>query len=83
MYLPEIAAGAIIGITGVTGSGKSTLLRLILREFNLPSGSSITIGGIPIDQLQLNLPAEKTGLGATGANPVLWHDSRQYSLPHR
>ncbi|MFK0570489.1 ABC transporter ATP-binding protein [Endozoicomonas sp.] len=47
----EIPAGSFIGITGRTGSGKSTLLRLILREFDLPEGSAIRMGNIPLQQL--------------------------------
>ncbi|USE37131.1 ABC transporter ATP-binding protein [Endozoicomonas sp. SCSIO W0465] len=47
----KIPAGSFIGITGRTGSGKSTLLRLILREFDLPEGSSITMGDIPLQQI--------------------------------
>lgn len=49
----RIPVGAFIGITGVTGSGKSTLLRLILREFDLLEGSSISFGGVPLARLQL------------------------------
>lgn len=49
-HIPE---GSFIGITGRTGSGKSSLLRLILREFDLAEGSSITLGGSPLPQLKL------------------------------
>ncbi len=45
--------GSFIGITGRTGSGKSTLFRLLLREFNLPTDASITLGGIAIDRIRL------------------------------
>ncbi|UYM17785.1 ABC transporter ATP-binding protein [Endozoicomonas euniceicola] len=46
-------AGSFIGITGRTGGGKSSLFRLLQRQFNLDSGSSITLGGIAIDQIKL------------------------------
>ena len=46
-------AGSFIGITGRTGGGKSSLFRLLQRQFNLETGSSITLGGIPIDQIKL------------------------------
>lgn len=47
----DIPQGAFFGITGHTGSGKSTLLRLILREFDLAEGSSISLGQIPLPDL--------------------------------
>ncbi len=46
-------AGSFIGITGRTGSGKSSLFRLLLREFNLPEASFITLGGTAIDGIKL------------------------------
>lgn len=46
-------AGSFIGITGRTGGGKSSIFRVLLREFNLPQGSSIQIDGQPIDQIKL------------------------------
>ena len=49
-----IKAGTFLGITGRTGSGKSSLLRLILREFDLEDGSSITMGGVPLPELKIN-----------------------------
>lgn len=49
----DIPSGTFMGITGRTGSGKSTLLRLILREFDLPTASTIEMGGIPIRQLTI------------------------------
>ena len=49
----QAPAGSFIGITGRTGGGKSSLFRLLQRQFNLDSGSSITLGGIAIDQIKL------------------------------
>ena len=49
----QAPAGSFIGITGRTGGGKSSLFRLLQRQFNLDSGSAITLGGIAIDQIQL------------------------------
>ena len=49
----DIPAGSFLGVTGRTGSGKSSLLRLILREFDLEQGSSITLGGVPLIELKL------------------------------
>ena len=50
----SVDAGQFIGITGRTGSGKSTLFRLLLREFNLPQGSSIRLGHTAIEHIQLH-----------------------------
>ena len=49
----QAPAGSFIGITGRTGGGKSSLFRLLQRQFNLDAGSSITLGGIAIDQIKL------------------------------
>lgn len=46
-----VSDGGFIGITGPTGSGKSTLLQLVLRQFQLPNSSTISIDGHSIDSL--------------------------------
>jgi ATP-binding cassette subfamily B protein len=48
----HIPAGKTIAIVGSTGSGKSTLVKLLLRLYDIQSGS-ITLDGIDIRQLQL------------------------------
>lgn len=47
-----IRQGETIGITGKTGSGKTTLIRLLMREFDVKKGE-ISVGSVPIDQVQL------------------------------
>ena len=49
----KVLQGSFVGITGRTGSGKSSVFRLILREFNLEGGSTLTMGGTPLNQIQL------------------------------
>lgn len=44
--------GQTLGIVGRTGSGKTTLLKQLLREYPLGQGS-ITISGVPIDQIAM------------------------------
>ena len=48
----KIPAGKTIAIVGSTGSGKSTLVKLLLRFYEIQSGS-ITLDGIELQQLQL------------------------------
>jgi ATP-binding cassette, subfamily B, bacterial len=48
----QIPAGATIGIVGATGSGKSTLVKLLLRFYEIQSGS-ILIDDIDIRDLNL------------------------------
>ncbi|WP_315788513.1 ABC transporter ATP-binding protein [Fischerella sp. JS2] len=47
-----IPAGKTIAIVGSTGSGKSTLVKLLLRFYEVQSGT-ITLDGIDIQKLQL------------------------------
>jgi ATP-binding cassette, subfamily B, bacterial len=46
----DIAPGETHAIVGATGAGKSTVVKLLLRLYE-PSSGSITIDGVPIDQL--------------------------------
>ncbi|MCP6762948.1 MAG: ABC transporter ATP-binding protein/permease [Fischerella sp. CENA71] len=48
----DIPAGKTIAIVGSTGSGKSTLVKLLLRFYEVQSGT-ITLDGIDIQNLQL------------------------------
>ncbi|MBM7563474.1 ABC transporter ATP-binding protein [Paenibacillus sacheonensis] len=44
--------GSVIGLLGATGSGKSTIIQLLMRAYNVKSGT-ITIDGIDIRDLSL------------------------------
>ncbi len=49
----HVAAGDTVAIVGATGSGKSTVVKLLLRFYDVQSGS-ICLDGIDIRQLRLN-----------------------------
>ena len=48
----EIPAGSTLGIVGATGSGKSTIVKLLLRLYELQSGT-IRLDGQPVQTLEL------------------------------
>ncbi len=57
----SLAPGRILGILGRTGSGKSTLTSLLFRLYD-PSGGSIRIGGVEINQVRLSGLRQRIGL---------------------
>ena len=58
-----ISAGESIAIVGHTGSGKSTLVKLLMRFYDVGSGS-ILMDGYPIKDLKLSYLREQIGLVA-------------------
>lgn len=66
----HIPAGKTIAIVGSTGSGKSTLVKLILRFYDISSGT-ITIDGIDIQQL--NLRDLRRSIGLVSQDVFLFH----------
>ncbi len=58
-----IPQGTTFGILGGTGSGKSTIAQLLNRLYQLPENNgSITLGGIPIDDIPLEALRKKIGI---------------------
>jgi len=57
----KIPAGKTIAIVGATGSGKSTLVKLLLRLYEIQSGT-ITLDGIEIDRIKLRDLRQSIGL---------------------
>lgn len=57
----EIRAGETLGIVGTSGSGKSTLARLLLRLYS-PEQGSITIDGIPLNQINVQQLRQQVGV---------------------
>ena len=74
LYVP---ANSGIFITGANGSGKSTLLSLLLRLFEVRSGS-ISIGGIPIRQTELS--AYRSRIGYIGQQPEFFKGTLRENL---
>jgi ATP-binding cassette subfamily B protein len=66
----HIPAGKTIAIVGATGSGKSTLVKLLLRLYDVDSGS-ITIDGIELRQL--NLYDLRRSIGLVSQDVFLFH----------
>ncbi|QSO47793.1 ABC transporter ATP-binding protein [Alicyclobacillus mengziensis] len=57
----RLAPGERLGIVGRTGSGKSSISRLLLRLYNVDSGS-IRIGGVDIRTLRLEALYQRVGM---------------------
>lgn len=66
----HIPAGKTIAIVGSTGSGKSTLVKLLLRLYEVHSGT-ITLDGINIQQL--NLRDLRRAIGLVSQDVFLFH----------
>jgi len=66
----HIPSGKTIAIVGSTGSGKSTLVKLLLRFYDIFSGS-ITIDGIDIQKL--NLRDLRRSIGLVSQDVFLFH----------
>ena len=57
----EIPSGSTLGIVGATGSGKSTIVKLLLRLYELQSGT-IRLDGQPVQTLELGDLRKAIGL---------------------
>ena len=66
----HIPAGQTIGIVGATGSGKSTLVKLLLRFYEIQSGS-ITLDGIELHRLRLQ--DLRRAIGLVSQDVFLFH----------
>jgi ATP-binding cassette subfamily B protein len=66
----HIPAGKTIAIVGSTGSGKSTLVKLLLRLYEIESGS-ITLDGVELREL--NLKDLRRSIGLVSQDVFLFH----------
>jgi len=59
----KIKQGEMLGIVGPTGSGKTSLINLISRLYDMnEKKGSITIGGIPVKEIDLNSLQDNIGV---------------------
>jgi ABC-type multidrug transport system fused ATPase/permease subunit len=65
-------AGKTTALVGPSGSGKSTIIQMIERYYN-PADGSITVDGVPIDEL--NLRSFRQSVGYVGQEPLLFNTS--------
>lgn len=66
----HIPAGKTIAIVGATGSGKSTLVKLLLRLYEIQSGT-ITLDGIEINRIKLR--DLRRAIGLVSQDVFLFH----------
>jgi ATP-binding cassette, subfamily B, bacterial len=75
----KIPAGQTIAIVGATGSGKSTLVKLLLRLYEINSGT-ITLDGINIQDLQL--ADLRRSIGLVSQDVFLFHGSVRENIAY-
>jgi subfamily B ATP-binding cassette protein MsbA len=68
----SIRGGETVAIVGPSGSGKSTLLQLLCRLYQ-PDSGSITVGGIPVEEV--TLASMRRQIALVSQNPVLFRAS--------
>jgi ATP-binding cassette subfamily B protein len=75
----HIPAGKTVAIVGSTGSGKSTLVKLLLRLYEIQSGS-ITLDGL--DLRELNLGDLRQAIGWVSQDVFLFHGTAAENISY-
>jgi ATP-binding cassette, subfamily B, bacterial len=75
----KIPAGQTIAIVGATGSGKSTLVKLLLRLYEIQSGT-ITLDGIDIQNL--HLADLRKSIGLVSQEVFLFHGTVRENIAY-
>jgi ATP-binding cassette, subfamily B, bacterial len=75
----QIPAGKTIAIVGATGSGKSTLVKLLLRLYEIQSGT-ITLDGINIQDL--HLVDLRRSIGLVSQDVFLFHGTVRENIAY-
>jgi len=75
----SIPAGWTVGVVGSTGSGKSTLVKLLLRLYEVSEGS-ITLDGVPIQELELD--HLRRAIGLVSQDVFLFHGTVRENIAY-
>jgi ATP-binding cassette subfamily B protein len=75
----DVPAGETHAIVGATGSGKSTLVKLLLRLYE-PTSGTITVDGVPTEQLTFRSLRQATGFVAQDV--FLFHGTIRENLTY-
>ena len=73
----KVPCGKTVAIVGGSGSGKSTIIRLLYRFFD-PSEGQVTVGGVPLYDLQLE--SYRQHVGVVPQDTVLFNDDIAYNI---
>ena len=73
----QIRRGQVMALVGESGSGKSTIINLLMRFFDATSGQ-ITIGGTPIEDIDLN--DLRQNIAMVSQDVFLFNDSVAYNI---
>lgn len=74
-----IDQGKTIAIVGSSGCGKSTILRLLYRFYD-PSSGSVTIGGVPIQDLDIE--SIRRSIAVVPQDTVLFNETIGYNIQY-
>lgn len=75
----EVLPGQTVAFVGQTGSGKTTLMKLLLR-FHAPDSGSITLDGVPLEDVELS--SLRAAIGLVSQDVFLFHGSVRENIAY-